>query len=91
MMNEMLPHIVEEVVVDLVNTGVLADPTESQVKNAAIIQVASKVSQTLNSYNTASQLVDELLGSAQEKYEAMLAAEEKRRESELQQENENTR
>lgn len=91
MMNEMLPHIVEEVVVDLVNTGVLADPTESQVKNAAIIQVASKVSQTLNSYNTASQLVDELLGSAQEKYEAMLAAEEKRRESELQQENERLR
>ena len=82
MMNEILPGVFENVIVDLVENGTLADPTDSQVRKAALVDIVSGVSRNVRSYETACRLVDELLMCAQEKYEALLEAEALKREQE---------
>ena len=78
MMKQTLPQIFEEAVVDLIQEGKLADPTVSQVTHAAMVEITSSVSNTFQTYHTAAQLVDELLRSAESKFEAIWDEEQER-------------
>ena len=78
MMKQTLPQIFEEAVVDLIQEGKLADPTVSQVTHATMVEITSSVSNTFQTYHTAAQLMDELLLSAQSKFEAIWDEEQER-------------
>ena len=69
MMKQILPQIFENTIVDLIREGTLFDPTVSQVTHASMVEVTSSVSHTFQTYDTASQLVDELLQAAQSNFE----------------------